>query len=223
MLTRPICENSQCRRCFSNIECSFGSKVCDQITGKCEECITNQDCVSKNPASRVCDPTNFNCRGCMNSNECFNSKICNIKSGRCESCISDQDCSHNQSYPTCSLETYQCIQAQYQSAAVTTATVIITTASAAVAPMVAVNPALLCGLMRILQRFFYLQFCNIEFPNNLKSFLAIFSLGKLTFLPDMIDFQIVEDREGPSPRNFRENGYQGIFYMMQGEAYFYGS
>jgi len=89
-----------------------------------------------------------------------------------------------------------------------------------VGPMVAVDPSLLWSLMQIFQRFFYFQFCNIELLKNLKSFLLIFSLGRLKFLPNVGDINLFEDIEIPSPAKSYGNGYRGLFLYTTGHTLF---
>ena len=45
------------------------------------------------------------------------------------------------------------------------------------------DPSLVWGFVSLLQMFYYLLFLNVKYPENLKQFFRIFSMGRLQFLP----------------------------------------
>jgi len=46
------------------------------------------------------------------------------------------------------------------------------------------DPTLIWALVNLMQMLFYLLFLNVDYPNNLKAFLEIFSIGRVEFLPN---------------------------------------
>lgn len=46
------------------------------------------------------------------------------------------------------------------------------------------DPALIWGLMHIMQMFFYLIFMNVDYPEHVEAFLRVFKIATLDFLPN---------------------------------------
>ena len=91
---------------------------------------------------------------------------------------------------------------------------------AAAAPMLlsGADPSIVWGFVILLQMYYYLLFFNIDYPSNLRSFLRIFSMGRLEFLPNPLNF-ILEDLDEKrlySPPNFYNNEFSGLFFHTGG-------
>ena len=79
------------------------------------------------------------------------------------------------------------------------------------------HPALILGLVTLMQMFLYLLFFNIDYPANLDHFLKTFTMVRLDFLPDAI--QPEEDNSEDlleSPPRFYENEFSGLFLQSAG-------
>ena len=92
---------------------------------------------------------------------------------------------------------------------------VITTAAVTAAPMLLLgsDPTLMWSIANLIQILYYLLFFNIEYPENLKQFLQVFSLGRLTFLrgPSISVFSNFATEKLSSPPNFYENDFSGLF------------
>lgn len=200
-----------------------------------------------NPALPICDSFRSSCRGCMNSLECSEKNYCEETSGLCKNCpsaftkttptniikdcggcISDQDCVNDQSTLFCNTNTHQCYkkvepqqEPQQEPSYVTASAIASKAVVGAAAPLIAVNPSLLWSLMRVFQRFFYLQFCNVDYTENLKRFFATFSVGKLDFLPNVGNIDTLNKLDAPSPKHFYENEYNSLFLQTAGSIIFF--
>jgi len=141
-----------------------------------------------------------------------------------EMCLSDSDCSTNTSFRICNLEIYQCQQVEQAESEVkeqiitasTVGTALIATSTAFAAPLVAINPTLIYKLLSLFRRFYYLQFFNVNLPDNLISFLKIFSVGRFQYLPNIGKIIIPDDIDVPSPENFPKAGISGLFLKTAG-------
>ena len=81
------------------------------------------------------------------------------------------------------------------------------------------NPAVLWTLISLLQAFFYLIFINVEYPENVQEFFAIFSMSTFNFLPDPFEWIVpnIENMSLPAPTKFIENNVNGLFLGSTGE------
>ena len=81
-------------------------------------------------------------------------------------------------------------------------------------PIIAANPALLWGFVKLLQGFFYFLFFNVQYPPNLKAFLEICNVGTFSFAPNF--FESIGQTSLPSPPHFYRNGHTGQIYHTAG-------
>ena len=108
-LNRPICgDDGTCHGCADSAECAHGT-VCEAATGRCVECLSNNDCNSDAP---FCN-TDGMCEGCdpMRQDQCNGDASC-LSNGSCGACQQDADCPDT--LPRCDLETRQCVGCQDQ-------------------------------------------------------------------------------------------------------------
>jgi len=95
-----------------------------------------------------------------------------------------------------------------------------TAAAAAVGAMFVsgVDPTLLWSLANLMQMFYYLLFLNINYPQNVKKFLGLFSIGRLNFLPNPLAgiSEKLQTETLPSPPKFFDNSFTGLFIDTSG-------
>jgi hypothetical protein len=90
-------------RCNTNFDCPAG-QLCNNITGTCQQCITNSQCPLAAPR---CDPVSGTCTNCQSDIDCpVNSPHCS--NGTCVGCRNNLDCASNSFFPTCNLTTGRC-------------------------------------------------------------------------------------------------------------------
>lgn len=90
-------------RCNTNFDCSPGF-LCNNLTGTCQQCITNSQC--PNSASK-CNPATGTCEACQSNTDCpSGSNFC--QNGTCVGCRNNLDCASNSFFPTCNLATGRC-------------------------------------------------------------------------------------------------------------------
>ena len=61
---------------------------------------------------------------------------------------------------------------------------------------------------------------NVDYPANFQKFLKIFSLGRLSFLPNPFSLQRMGLSTLDSPKNFFENEFSGLFITTAGAMLF---
>lgn len=65
-----------------------------------------------------------------------------------------------------------------------------------------------------------LLFFNVDFPSNLESFLKIFKVVAMGFVPNPIDWFYKDDTKIITPPRFMDNGYTGSFLLNSGNILF---
>lgn len=80
------------------------------------------------------------------------------------------------------------------------------------------NPAILWGLIGLLQTFYYMIFINVQYPANVEAFFPVFSIGNLDFLPNpmWIIFSNIDDFSLPVPQKFADYEVDGLFLANAG-------
>lgn len=90
-------------RCNTNVDCPAG-QLCNNLTGNCQQCITNSNCPNNQPR---CNPVTNTCQSCLSNLDCpTGSPIC--INGSCTGCRSNADCDANSLFPRCNLATGRC-------------------------------------------------------------------------------------------------------------------
>jgi len=81
-----------------------------------------------------------------------------------------------------------------------------------------VDPALIWSFVNLMQLFYYLLFLNVNYPNSLRRFLGLFSIGRLNFMPNPLAgvASELENEVLPSPPRFFDNGFTGLFIETSG-------
>ena len=84
--------------------------------------------------------------------------------------------------------------------------------------MTGADPTIMWALINLLQMFYYLLFVNTELPKNLKSYLQIFKVGTLSFLPNpaKIIFPDLEEESLSAPERFEDSDVDGMFLVNAG-------
>ena len=98
--TAPKCENYTCGACTTNSQCSrFNPKKKCSSSGKCVECLTNDDCTG----GKICSGSGI-CSICLSSSECVTPPflICNTEVGLCTECEYNTDCNLDPARSQCS-------------------------------------------------------------------------------------------------------------------------
>jgi len=85
-----------------------------------------------------------------------------------------------------------------------------------------VDPTLAWGMINLMQMIYYLLFFNIEYSSDLTKFLDLFKIGRLTFLPNPIKLSLpnLDSNRLPSPKNFFDNDFSGLFLQSAGSMLF---
>jgi len=217
-VSRPVCDavTLTCRGCLKDSECPNKFSHCD-TDGRCKECYEKSHCLL--PQREYCN-SNFSCVQCLENQHCTDPKknYCDPKRKTCYGCYQDADCPDSTKCDIVKQECYEItvLSEAVQEAIQAVATAMTTAAATTTAPVLAVNPSLLWGFVKLLQSFYYFLFFNVEYPVNLKSFLSICRLGTFSFIPNL--FASVE-YDLPSPKNFYENEYNGFIYQTEGSNF----
>ncbi|MGI6681071.1 MAG: hypothetical protein ACOX3T_06300 [Bdellovibrionota bacterium] len=102
-------DNKVCvENCTSDEECRAKNEtkpVCNDTTGKCEECVTDVDC----DGERVCSIDTYTCVECKEDKDCKDGKVCNLDTNTCVECNKDDDCNGN---AVCDKDIYKCKDTQ---------------------------------------------------------------------------------------------------------------
>ena len=98
------------------------------------------------------------------------------------------------------------------------AQVAITMATASTSPMLLSNPSLAWAIINLLQIFYYLLFFNVAYPNNVQRILKLFSIARLSFIPNIFPSGWLEQEKYQleSPPKFAENELTGFFLQNGG-------
>jgi len=83
------------------------------------------------------------------------------------------------------------------------------------------DPWLLMGLVILLQMIYYLLFFNVDYPENLKGILIVFSVGRFDFLPNPFTWYYEGLKYLDSPPKFYENDVSGLFLQSSGGVIFF--
>jgi Cys-rich repeat protein len=92
-----------------NQVCSARDPYCDQQSGTCVECLTNDQCQSDqdNP---YCDPGNHECVQCLNSDQCGSGQTCDPQQLECrDTCTSSDQCA-DPALPLCHPDRQVCVE-----------------------------------------------------------------------------------------------------------------
>ena len=219
------CENYKCVECYSDSECPYTAPVCDiqYESNFCVGCSLNSECTT--PGYSVCSGSG-SCARCSTNSECShiaNYKTCNPSVG-CVECTQDSHCT-TAGKPYCDLETNVCTIKEEEASTATQAVVktIETTAKTMMGVsgsmmFAGANPALLWALISLLQAFYYLIFINVNYPENVEAFFALFKLGNFSFIPNPIGwfFSDIDEETLPAPKRFTENQVDGVFLQNTG-------
>lgn len=80
------------------------------------------------------------------------------------------------------------------------------------------NPAVLWALVSLIQTFYYLMFINVNYPDNVKFFLKLFTVASFDFIPNPMEWfnPDIEDQSLPTPERFEEYEVDGLFLNNAG-------
>jgi len=218
--------------CNEGFKCDFDNNICVSCEGSCSnECNVNSDCLT--PPKLFCSLGHI-CVECMKNSDCGTGKTCDVAQAKCVGSTPTPPPSTNTTNPNPSnpnptpkpsqqtkktinvtaITVEEVPESTKEAFAVMGNAVGASTAAASV-PVIASNPALLWGFVKLLQGFFYFLFFNVQYPANVKAFLEICNLGTFDFAPSLFDniqFSL------PAPPHFFQNGYSGFFLSTAGSA-----
>ena len=95
----------QAPSCSASAECAPPTPHCSAESGRCVECLTNQNCVGT--GFLFCDLTSFRCVTCVADTNCPSAAPYCAPSGDCVACLDSTNC--GSSLAACDPVTYHCV------------------------------------------------------------------------------------------------------------------
>lgn len=78
-------------RCSADSDCGLASLHCDVATGRCFECVVDEDC--SDDAGQRCEPLLHRCVQCLVARDCAAGFTCDPTTHRClQSCVAENEC-----------------------------------------------------------------------------------------------------------------------------------
>ena len=214
----PVCHPTLyiCATCISQ-SCPANKPYCHSIAG-CVECLTDSHC---DPTRPYCDPSILTCSICVHDSDCpYSTSFCSVER-KCIECLEDEDCVE---MGKCDKQSGFCMT--FESLRIDNDQIIrigklIMGTTLAFSFLYLVHAStMFADFFKIYQLLHYATFFNINHPYNLRVVLWIFSVGRLTVLPNIGNLHSLEEIHISAPRKFEENEYSGFLLRTCGPMLF---